>query len=104
MIHEVLRSGCTISADVNTDISVLGWLYSGKLQTLIRFTHRLTSGTGMATRVANDLGLNIDCSISYIPNDITPEVANLRKNIYWAVYCTDTYVYSWISFVFYNCI
>ncbi|KAL3462317.1 fungal-specific transcription factor domain-containing protein [Aspergillus heterothallicus] len=44
---------------------------------------------GMAIRLALDMGFNLDPSILRQSYDLKPEECTLRRQIYWALYCTD---------------
>ncbi|KAL6407211.1 Zn(2)-Cys(6) zinc finger domain protein [Ilyonectria robusta] len=44
---------------------------------------------GMATRLALDMGLNLDSSVLAGSSRIHPQDVNLRRQIYWTLYCTD---------------
>lgn len=44
---------------------------------------------GMATRLALDMGLNLDSAMLGRSHALPEEETKLRKQIYWALYCTD---------------
>ncbi|KAM5352666.1 hypothetical protein ACJ41O_005388 [Fusarium nematophilum] len=44
---------------------------------------------GMAIRLVLDMGLNFDSSFLTGSSSLPPEEAGLRRQIYWALYCTD---------------
>jgi len=43
----------------------------------------------MAIRLAIDMGLNIDPSLLTGSKSFSPEETELRRHIYWALYCVD---------------
>ncbi|KAK7423672.1 hypothetical protein QQX98_000862 [Neonectria punicea] len=44
---------------------------------------------GMAIRLALDMGLNLDSSVLAGSSRIAPQEVHIRRQIYWALYCTD---------------
>ncbi|KAE8418035.1 hypothetical protein BDV36DRAFT_295617 [Aspergillus pseudocaelatus] len=44
---------------------------------------------GMANRLVLDMGLHLDSNILNSPNHITETEAELRRQIYWSLYCDD---------------
>lgn len=43
----------------------------------------------MAYRMAIDMGLNLDAACLAGSNNMPPQELDLRRNIYWALYCDD---------------
>lgn len=43
----------------------------------------------MAYRMAIDMGLNLDAACLSGPNNMPREELELRRNIYWGLYCDD---------------
>lgn len=43
----------------------------------------------MANRLVLDMGLHLDSNILNSPNHITEAEAELRRQIYWSLYCDD---------------
>lgn len=69
-----------------------GWLYSGKLIHDIRCQTRtadLTMLSGMAVRLAYDLGLHIDTQMYVVRGTMSAEEARARKIAFWGTFATD---------------
>ncbi|KAJ5374227.1 fungal-specific transcription factor domain-containing protein [Penicillium concentricum] len=83
MLHFDLRSPTTATVQ---SLSVLAMAYVAMGSDAAAWLRH-----GMAFRMAFDMGFNLDPSTLMRSGQISPEEAQLRTQIYWALYCTDKF-------------
>ncbi|KAJ4984908.1 C6 transcription factor [Stagonosporopsis vannaccii] len=65
-------------------VAIMVYLYVSRAADAVAWLHQ-----GTAHRLALDMGLNIDAASVLGSKDIPPEEVDLRRQIYWSLYCTD---------------
>jgi len=74
LVHKILKQKVTTSSNKfkAQGADAAGWLHQG-----------------MANRLAIDMGLNLDAASLKQDISISTEEVDLRRQIYWALYCVD---------------